>query len=256
MTGWIKLHRKINEWEWRTKPNTFSVFIDLLTNANRESKKYRGIEIEPGQLTSSYGAIAKRTGLTTQNVRTCFTHLASTGELTWEKVNNCLLISIVNWSSYQLGNTVANTQLTHDQHTTNTRLTTNKKEKKKEKEKKEKKNNISGVVNKTTPRETYDFETPYKNYYPRKGGGKAKGMENLTRDIKTDQDYQDFCIAIENYSLEMRASDTETKHIKYFSTFSNCWRDYLEISTDAKSLKTGIEFLEECKRLQKEHGGD
>ena len=137
------------------------------------------------------------------------------------------------------------------------RVPINKRKEKNIKEKniKEKKREL--VKNQQHPDTSgYDFETPYKTHYPRKGAGKSKGMDTLAKNIKTDQDYRDFCTAIENYSLEMRAVDTETKYIKIFSTFTNCWRDYLEISDDAKSLKTGIDFLEECKRLQKEHGGD
>lgn len=108
-----------------------------------------------------------------------------------------------------------------------------------------------GFENKPPERSTsdYDFEELYKTHYPRKGAGKTKGMETLSSTIKTDQDYQEFCTAIYNYGLDVRANDTPTKYIKLFSTFANNWRDYLEISPEAQSLKTAIEFKAKCDRF-------
>ena len=46
MNGWIKLHRKITEWEWYTDRNTLAVFLHLLIMANIEDKKYRGYDVK------------------------------------------------------------------------------------------------------------------------------------------------------------------------------------------------------------------
>ena len=48
--GWLKLHRKISEWEWYTDGNTFRLFLHLLLNANFEDKKWKGITIKKGEL--------------------------------------------------------------------------------------------------------------------------------------------------------------------------------------------------------------
>ena len=40
MSGWIKLHRKITEWEWYSDANTFRVFMHLLLTAIRAVAAY------------------------------------------------------------------------------------------------------------------------------------------------------------------------------------------------------------------------
>ena len=40
MSGWIKIHRQILEWEWYSDTNTFRVFLHLLLKANHKEKKY------------------------------------------------------------------------------------------------------------------------------------------------------------------------------------------------------------------------
>ena len=50
MDGYIKLHRKMTEWEWYSDSNTKTVFLHLLLEANFKPTKYRGVELEAGQL--------------------------------------------------------------------------------------------------------------------------------------------------------------------------------------------------------------
>ena len=50
MEGWIKLHRKILDWEWYDDINTKVLFLHLLLTANHEEQKWRGKIIERGQL--------------------------------------------------------------------------------------------------------------------------------------------------------------------------------------------------------------
>lgn len=59
MSGWIKLHRKITEWEWYSDANTFRVFMHLLLTANYEDKRWRNIDVKRGQIiTGRMGACA------------------------------------------------------------------------------------------------------------------------------------------------------------------------------------------------------
>lgn len=70
----------------------------------------------------------------------------------------------------------------------------------------------------------FDLEALYR-LYPRKEG-KSAGMRKLKYEIKTQADYGQVKQAIQNYSAMLLSSDKQ--FIKLFSTFSNCWRDYLE----------------------------
>ena len=126
-TGFIKLHRSIQSWEWFSDAVTFRVFIYLLLNAQWESSRFRGHEVPKGSLVASYGSIAENLNISVQNVRTAINHLKSTGEITTKSTNKFTIISVANWEKYQCcdeeinkqTNKPANNQLTNNQQTTN-----------------------------------------------------------------------------------------------------------------------------------------
>ncbi len=135
MDGYIKLHRKMTEWEWYSDSNTKTVFLHLLLEANFKPTKYRGVELEAGQLVVTQEALAMKLGLSRQNVRTAVEHLKSTKEITTRKEKGITVTTIENWAMYQGGEGIEKSEstkeLTIDQPTTNQRLT--KQQKKKEK---------------------------------------------------------------------------------------------------------------------------
>lgn len=100
--GWIKLHRKILDWEWFTSPSTLQLFIYLLLMANKEDKKWRGILIKRGQLVTSVATISEETKLSTQQVRTSLNRLKSTNEITSKTTNRFTLVTVCKYESYQL----------------------------------------------------------------------------------------------------------------------------------------------------------
>ena len=145
--GWIKIHRKLLDWEWFEDNNTFKLFMYLLLKVNHENAKWRGVEIKRGETITSIEALAKSTTLTFQQVRTSLTKLKSTGEITIKTTNKYTLIELVKYGVYQIGddennkqdNKQDNKQITNKQQTNNKQITTNNKEKNKENENNEKK---------------------------------------------------------------------------------------------------------------------
>ena len=117
--GWIKLHRGMLSWEWYDDHNTFRLFLHLLLNANHKEKKWRGNNINAGERITSYGHLAKETGMSVQSVRTSLNKLKSTHELTIKTTPNFTLIKVNNWDKYQVTNTLANKRSTNDQQTIN-----------------------------------------------------------------------------------------------------------------------------------------
>lgn len=73
--------------------------------------------------------------------------------------------------------------------------------------------------------EKFDFEALYKNY-PLKLG-KAKGLTTCRAKITTQEKYEQLRSAIANYTEHCR--DKEAKYIKHFSTFMNCWEDWVAV---------------------------
>lgn len=101
MTGWIKLHRKLLEWEWYDDLPTFRLFTHMLLKTNYEDKKWRGRVIKAGSFISSIGNLSEETGLTVQQTRTAINKLKSTGELTSQSTNANTLFTLVSWDLYQ-----------------------------------------------------------------------------------------------------------------------------------------------------------
>lgn len=131
--GWIKLHRRILEWEWFGDQNTFRLFLYLLLSANHTDKKWHGILIKKGQILTGRKKLAQKTGLSEQSIRTALSKLKSTNEITNHSTSKYTIITVNNWSKYQ----VSTNNPPNEQPTTNQQLTTNKNVKKDKNEKKE-----------------------------------------------------------------------------------------------------------------------
>lgn len=130
--GFIKVSRKMLKWGWYDDPMTKVVFLDILLNANYQDGEYRGHKVLAGQCVIGRRAMAKRLGISEQNVRTAIKHLHESGEISTIKVTNKFsIVSIEKWGIYQgwyePSNHQANQQLTNNQPTTNQQLTTSNK---------------------------------------------------------------------------------------------------------------------------------
>jgi hypothetical protein len=99
--GWIKLHRKLTDWEWYSDVNTSRVFLHLLLVANHKDNKWRGIEIKRGQKLSSLSGLAKETNLSIKNIRTAIKRLKSTNEVASYSTAQHTVFTIINYDSYQ-----------------------------------------------------------------------------------------------------------------------------------------------------------
>ena len=104
LNGYIKLHRKLVDWEWYTDVNVKVVFLHLLLTASFRQTSYQGIEVLPGQVIVGAHALAVNTGLSRQQVRTALNKLVLTNEITIKSTNKFSLVTIENWSSYQFEN--------------------------------------------------------------------------------------------------------------------------------------------------------
>jgi hypothetical protein len=99
--GWIKLHRKILDWQWYGDLNTRALFIHLLLKANHEEKKWMGITVGRGQIITGRIKLAEEVGLTQRQVRTSLSKLKSTNEVTSKSTNKYTVITINNYDEYQ-----------------------------------------------------------------------------------------------------------------------------------------------------------
>lgn len=126
MAGWIKIHRKMAEWEWYTEPNTFRLFMHLLLHANHEDKKWKGVDVPAGSLVTGRHSLAEKTGLSERQVRTALKNLKSTNEVTSKTSNKFSIISIVKWKEYQTSDQQSDQQTTSKRPASDQQATTNK----------------------------------------------------------------------------------------------------------------------------------
>ena len=112
MGNYIKIDRKILDWEWYSNINTCRLFIHMLLKANWKDGKFEGKVIPRGSFVSSYPKLEKETQLTNREIRTAIDHLKSTGELTVKKTNRYSIFTINNYNLYQLSDSQNDSQAT------------------------------------------------------------------------------------------------------------------------------------------------
>lgn len=202
MEGWIKIHRKLIEWEWYDDINTKVLFLHLLLTANHKDKKWQGKIIKRGQKITSIQHLADETNLTGQQIRTALSKLKSTGEITIEITNKYSLVTIEKYSDYQDGdeennkqnNKQINNQITSEQQANNKQITTNKNDKNDKNEKnikeknikKENETEIDKIINENFTNKEL-IETVYEFIKMRKAIKKpltTRGLELMIKNLK------------------------------------------------------------------------
>ena len=142
--GWIKLHRQFLDWEWYSEPNCLRVFLHCLLKANHKDKAYRGTLIKRGTFVTSFEVMQYELTLTTQQLRTVFKKLESTGEINKQSTSKGTVITVCNYNAYQEEEfnefTDSNKQTTNQQQTNNKQSTTTKNDKNVNNDKNVKKN--------------------------------------------------------------------------------------------------------------------
>lgn len=217
MEGWIKVHRKLVDWEWYNDINVKVVFLHLLLTANHKEKQWKGQTILRGQKLTSIEHLADDVGLTIQQTRTALKKLKSTHEITIKTTNKNTLITIEKFNNYQFeidednkqNNKQFNNLITNNQQTNNKQITTNKNEKndnndniKKEKNKKRKtfeevlaENNCSEELE-SSIRDFIDMRKTIKKPMT------LKALELLFKNLEKLTNLEEEKIAILNQSIE------------------------------------------------------
>ena len=152
-SGFIKLQRKILDWEWYNDIPAKTLFIHLLLKANFKDKKWKGYDIKRGQVLTGRKILSDEIGLSEQQTKTALRKLQATNEITIKATNKFSIITLVNYSLYQdkktdsnqLNNQLKEQQATNNQPandpTSNQQATTTKNDKKEEELKNDKKEN-------------------------------------------------------------------------------------------------------------------
>lgn len=101
MSGWIKLHRSLLDWEWYDDHNATRLLIHLLVTVNREEKKWRGITVKPGTRVTSFETLAKETGMSVKQIRVAMQKLENSQEVARERAGEGQAVTLVKWDKLQ-----------------------------------------------------------------------------------------------------------------------------------------------------------
>lgn len=248
--GFIKLHRKIVEWEWYSDANVCRVFLHLLLTANFENKKWQGIDISRGQVITSLEKLGKSTTLTIQQVRTALTKLKSTHEITIKATKLHTFITLTNYNLYQdkiiesntLDSTPDNNSSTKNQQKINKESTTTKEEKEIQEGEKDKKKPKGFIA--PTLQEVQDYcksrnssvsANKFFDYYSAGNWKDAKGnpvknwkqklltwesKDTTTKPVEIDSFCQSLNKILKQDLIEKLTENPDTLTIKLFSASS------------------------------------
>lgn len=99
--GWVKLHRKLLEWEWYQDAHMVHLLVHLLLTASHEERRYKGLTIKRGQVVTSIKELAEALGASETSTRRRMKRLKSGGFLTIKVAHRITTITICNYDSYQ-----------------------------------------------------------------------------------------------------------------------------------------------------------
>lgn len=101
MKGFVKLYRKLLDWEWYTDANTVRLFVHCLLCANHRNNVYRGFTVKRGSFITGRKKLARELELSESQIRTALSKLKSTGEIVTQRVRYGSLVTLCNWGDYQ-----------------------------------------------------------------------------------------------------------------------------------------------------------
>ena len=101
MIGYIKLYRKMKDWEWFDDPNVLVIWVHLLLDANWEDDEWRGQTIRRGSLYTSLPRLASESGLTLKQVRLALDKLEKGSQIVRERADKGQVITICKYEDYQ-----------------------------------------------------------------------------------------------------------------------------------------------------------
>ena len=99
--GWIKLHRKMREWQHYQRPSVRLVFEELLFCANTKAGWFHGIKVNRGETMVSIETICAYTGFARATVVAALKILEETKEIKRSKCWRGIRTKIMNFDKYQ-----------------------------------------------------------------------------------------------------------------------------------------------------------
>jgi hypothetical protein len=101
MSGWIKLHRSLKDWEWYDDHNATRLLLHLLVSVNYEDKQWKGQTVKAGSMITSWESLSKEVGLSVKQIRLAMSKLESSKEVVRFTTNKWQAVTLVKWDKLQ-----------------------------------------------------------------------------------------------------------------------------------------------------------
>lgn len=99
--GYIKLHRKLLNWEWWDDGLMVKAWIYCLLNATYKDIEWKGVKVVRGSFVTSLRHMAEDLDCTYRMVRSVLARLKESKNIDYKSFNTHTLIVIVNYEAYQ-----------------------------------------------------------------------------------------------------------------------------------------------------------
>lgn len=219
MADYVKIDRKMLDWEWYRNINTKVLFLHMLLKANWKEGRFENKVVPRGSFVSSVKKLSEETDLTEREIRTAISHLKTTGEVTSKSYPKYTVFTVKNYDKYQTTDKQNDKQVTSKRQTNDKRTTTIEERKKERKEE-----DIPPI----SPATRFDdFWTAYPKQVKQEQA-KTAYCKTLLSDVCMTEDT--LITAAANYGEACRLLGTEDRYIKNPDRWllDNAFVDYLE----------------------------
>ena len=238
--AFIKLHRKMLDWEWYKDTNTFCLFLHCLLIANWKDGRFMGQVIPRGSFVSSYPQLAQQTNMSVQNVRTAINHLKSTGELTVKSHAKFSVFTVVNYCQYQDDNR----QLTDSQQATNRQLTTIEEGK----NIRTKENTITKTSVNTIKKTKENITSNNNIYFPNDEILNQAFIDYMSMRKKIKKPMTDRAVDLAIKKLMELSGGDNDKAVKILNqSIMNSWQGLFELKDESLASKWGVDSIDWSK---------
>lgn len=228
--GFIKLHKKIIDWEWYSDINTCRLFLHLLLIAKFKDEKWRGVDIKRGQVLTGRTSLAKSTSLTESQIRTSISKLKSTNDIAIKITNEFSIITLTNYDLYQSRLEINDQQdsqqndgeITNESPASRQQVATDKE--------------IQELRRIEEEKKLSQFQTFWESYQPIhiSKGSKQDAKKSFLKALKKST-YEEIMQGLKNYMADCHSKNSYTKQVVVWLN-KECWKD--EHSTSSKDINS------------------
>lgn len=102
MSGFIKIHRALLDWEWYHDDRCVRLLLHLILKANYTHRRWKGQELQPGQLITSTVSLAEQLGWSRSTLNRTLDKLRDGQEIETKADSKWTLVTLRKWEQFQI----------------------------------------------------------------------------------------------------------------------------------------------------------